>query len=192
MKKFLLPILCFLVVLFAFALCTSDDSSSETTSESSSDSSLTKEDPQLNKAKKTAWEYHQSIDEMTDKTTYYASIESENEVEFDFPYNGGSSLTLTIRNSPQYGKNIYIKISKGQFNPGINGTNIKVRFDDNEPIIGHCIQPSDYSTDLLFIDNYNKVLNKIKESRTMKINAEFFSEGTRTFNFKTEGLEWDH
>ena len=192
MKKFLLPILCFLVVLFALALCTPDDSPSETTSESSTDSSATEDAPEVKKGKKTVWEYHQAIDEMTDKTTYYATIESENEVKFDFPYNGGSSLTLTIRDSPQYGKNIYIKISKGQFNYGINGTNIKVRFDDSEPITVHCNQPSDYSTDVLFLDNFNKVLNKIKESSTMKINAEFFSEGTRTFTFKTEGLEWDH
>ena len=172
------------------ALCTSNDSSTESTTESSTN--VTQESSQVKKSSKTAWEYCETIDEMTDKTTYYASIESENEVKFEFPYNGGSSLTLTIRDSPQYGKNMYIKISKGQFNSGFDGTNIKVRFDDKEPITVHCNFPSDYSTDLFFLANYNKLLNLIKDSKTMKINAEFFSEGTRTFTFKTEGLEWNH
>ncbi|MDE6351583.1 MAG: hypothetical protein K2K88_00355 [Muribaculaceae bacterium] len=190
MKKFLLISVCFVAFLMLMALCTSNDSSTESTTESSTN--VTQESSQVKKSSKTAWEYRETIDEMTDKTTYYASIESENEVKFEFPYNGGSSLTLTIRDSPQYGKNMYIKISKGQFNSGFDGTNIKVRFDDKEPITVHCNFPSDYSTDLLFLANFNKLLNLIKDSKTMKINAEFFSEGTRTFTFKTEGLEWNH
>lgn len=140
----------------------------------------------------TAWEYSESVDEMTDKTNYYATIESENSVDFDFPYNGGSILTFTIRQSSQYGKEMYISISKGQFNAGISGTKIKVRFDDEEPFSVSCNTPSDYSTDVLFLTGYDKLLKKLKNSKTMKINVEFFNEGTRTFEFDVEGLEWEH
>ncbi|MDE5800530.1 MAG: hypothetical protein K2H74_05850 [Paramuribaculum sp.] len=141
---------------------------------------------------KSAWNYTESVDEMTDKTTYFATLTSENSVDFDFPYDGGSRLILTIRDSPQYGKDIYIKISKGQFNSSINGTNIKVRFDENEAFTVHCNEASDYSTDILFLSNYNKLLKNLKNSRTMKINVEFFSEGVRTFSFRTADLEWHH
>ncbi len=113
-----------------------------------------KEPEAINQLPKSNWSYSESIDEMTDKTTFLASVTSENEVNFDFPYNGGSVLTLTIRQSPQYGKDIYIKISKGQFNCGVYGETIKVRFDDDKPITFNCVEPSDHSSDLLFIQNH--------------------------------------
>lgn len=101
-------------------------------------------------------------------------------------------MTLTIRQSPQYGKDIYIHISKGQFNCGVYGENIKVRFDDDKPITFNCIEPSDHSSDLLFIQNYKKFITRLKTASTIKIAVEFFNEGTRTFTFNTQGLDWEH
>lgn len=138
------------------------------------------------------WVYNESVDEMTDKTCYYASIISENSVDFDFPYNGGSTLKLTLRDSPQFGKDAYIYISQGQFNPSYNNEKIKIRFDNNDPYTMKCGTPADFSTDLLFILDYKKLVKELKKAKTMKISASFFSEGTRTFTFNVDGLEWDH
>lgn len=142
----------------------------------------------------TGWIYSETVDEMTDKTCYMASVESENCAEFDFPYNGGSFLTFAIRDSPQYGKDMFISISKGQFNSGLNGEDIKIRFDSNEAFTVHCFVPSDRRHDYIFLNprDFNKILKLLKQSKTMKINVEFFNQGSHTFTFDVEGLEWNH
>ncbi len=138
------------------------------------------------------WEYNEIPDEMTDDTTYLAHVVSENAVDFDFPYDGGSTLMLTVRKSPQYGSDIYIKISKGQFNSGIYGQKIKMRFDENKAFDLNCKTASDGSSDLLFLTNFKKLLPQLKQSKTLKISCEFWNEGTRTFSFNIEGLKWEH
>lgn len=151
-------------------------------------------DSTANIAKKSNWEYTEEKDEMTDKMCYMAATESLNAVEFGFPYEGGSKLFFIIRDSPQFGKDMYMIISRGQFMTHYNGTKITVRFDDKEAFTVKCAESSDSDTGILFVENYyyKKMLEQLKSSDTMKINAEFFHEGTRTFTFDISGLEWDH
>src|SRR5690606_13172153 len=42
------------------------------------------------------WRYHQQGDPMTDGSTYYAVVRSNNTVEFDFPYQGPQHGVLTL------------------------------------------------------------------------------------------------
>ena len=177
-------------VALVFASC--GDSNASTNGQDSATGDTTQEVEKIGEEKRSAWEYTESVDEMTDKTAYFATVYSENSVDFDFPYDGGSTLSFTIRQSPQYGNDMYIHISKGQFNSGISGTKIKVRFDDNDPIPVNCTTPSDYSSDILFLKGFDKLLKHLKESKTMKINVEFFNEGAHTFTFDVNGLEWNH
>lgn len=142
--------------------------------------------------KRTDWVYNETIDEMTDKASYTASVVSENSVDFDFPYQGGSTLQFTLRDDPQYGHDAYIRISSGQFNTSFNGTKIKIRIDSNDAMTFNCNEASDGSQDILFLKGYERIVKALKDAKTMKISAEFFSEGTRTFTFNVEGLEWNH
>ncbi|MBD5254625.1 MAG: hypothetical protein HDS53_00910 [Barnesiella sp.] len=143
-------------------------------------------------AKSGNWQYREEIDEMTDKTSYYAKTVSTNSVDFGFPYEGGSTLSLTVRDSPQYGEDVFISVSKGQFNSHYNGTTIKMRFDDADPFTVNCSEPSDLSSDILFLNGYSKIVGLLKKSSTMKISVEFFQEGTRTFTFDVKDFKWDH
>jgi hypothetical protein len=45
----------------------------------------------------------------------YASLESDKQLSFGFPYNGGSTGKLTLRISPKYGRDVILEIEKGQF-----------------------------------------------------------------------------
>ena len=190
MKKVLIYTLAVIFVLGFIGACFGE-SETEGTGKAS-DSTATAKDSAKNNEPTSKWAYSEEIDEMTDKKTYYAQIESENEENFEFPYHGGSHLILNLRNSPQYGKNIYIRITKGQFISGINGQNIKVRFDSDNAFNVLCNEPSDYSSDVLFLTGYNKIINRLKTAKTMKISVEFFNEGTRTFTFDVENLKWEH
>ena len=191
MKKVLLYTLAVIFILGLIGACFGE-SETETTSSGTSDSAVAATEKVKNDEPKSKWEYSESVDEMTDKKSYLAYIVSENEVDFEFPYNGGSRLIFTLRNSPQYGKDAFIRITKGQFISGINGQNIKVRFDEDQAFNVHCNEASDYSTDILFLNNYKKIAERLKTAKTMKINVEFYNEGTRTFTFDVANLKWEH
>ena len=187
MKKVILWIGVTLFLIIGISMC-SDDSTSSTTIDQSETNEVS-EKPKI----KSNWEYTEYVDQMENATTYIASIESENSVDFEFPYNGGSYMTLSIRKSPQFGNDIYIKIDKGQFNSDyMLGSNVKLKFDEEKAFSVSAKYPSDGSTDLLFIGNYNKLLPKIKTAKTLKIQAEFFMEGNKTFIFDIENFVWEH
>lgn len=139
-----------------------------------------------------SWKYFEDVDEMTDKTAYFASVTSKEAAYFDFPYEGGSYLTLTVRKSPKFGNDVYIRISQGQFKTAYDGTTIKVRFDDEPQFSVSCNEASDGSSDILFLTGFNKLVGKLKNHKTMKINAEFYQEGNHTFTFDIENFEWAH
>ncbi len=82
----------------------------------------------------TSWQYSQETDDMTSKAMYFASIEANDKLDFDFPYKGGSTATLTIRHKNN-GNDVYLEVTPGQFNCNvINGENIRIRFDDEQPV----------------------------------------------------------
>lgn len=138
------------------------------------------------------WQYDQSQDEMTDKMTYFASITSTNMVDFDFPYDGGSYLTLTIRKSPKYGLDVYISISNGQFIAGVEGEPVYIRFDKNKEFKVIGMMPDDDSSTTLFLSNPRRLIEDLKKSSTMKIQVEFYQSGNQVFDFDVSGLKWDH
>lgn len=139
------------------------------------------------------WEYSTDTDEMNDSKSRFASLMSDNTVDFDFPYQGGSSLRLTVRYMKKYGTDVYIKISSGQFICNeYQGTNcVRVRFDNGTPIKFTTNEPSDGSADLLFINNAKKFINLAKKAKTIRIEAPFYQEGNRVFTFTVDKpLEW--
>ena len=76
------------------------------------------------------WKYSQSKDEMTNEIIEYARCSSTNNLEFDFPYNGGANSIIEIKRNNNKNK-LFLKISKGQFIPSYGGDEyIRVAFDD--------------------------------------------------------------
>lgn len=147
-----------------------------------------------NENTKTKWVYSEYKDEMTEKVSYFASITSDNSVDFEFPYNGGSDLKITVRKDPKYGKDVYFQISKGQFANAVLGGKISVKFDDGEIETYNCNGADDGSGDILFLTaKLDTFISKLKKSNKIKIQASFFQEGDRTFTFSTPvGLVWEH
>jgi hypothetical protein len=157
------------------------------------DSILVVEDTVVSQEPLSNWIYNETLDEMTDDTSYLAYTISENVANFDFPYNGGSNLVLYLRNDPQYGKHVFIKITQGQFNTSIiDGQTIKVRFDSDKAFNVHCDGASDHSMDVLFLNGYKKLVDRMKTAKTMKVSVEFYNQGTHTFTFNVENLKWEH
>ncbi|MDR0872186.1 MAG: hypothetical protein LBN27_01795 [Prevotellaceae bacterium] len=139
----------------------------------------------------TRWEYSDKTNEMDDSKTYFAAIEANEELQFDFPYSGGTNVYLTLRKGKDL--DVILSISQGQFLPNIMGDRyIKVRFDDKPAENYSYSDPSDYSTTAVFINSETKFLKNLKSAKKMIIQCEFYNEGTQTIKFDTDGLIWEH
>lgn len=185
MKKLLLA-----TIALALSGCwCSSSTQNQETSDSGSDEQTAKSG-----AQKTKWEYGEAVDEMTDAKTYVAQIEAEEELEFDFPYDGGTPVYITLRSANgRTDVKVWVPKNKGQFNPDImGGSSLMARFDEKPAEKYYYVAPSDYSTEAIFIKNADKFIENLKAAQKTIVQCEFFNEGTRTITFDTRGLVWEH
>jgi len=140
---------------------------------------------------KTKWNYSEQANEMDDNTTYFAQVEANDLLDFDFPYNGGVTASIVIRNKNGK-KDAMIQISKGQFMTKIDDNTIRVKFDNNKPITYSYSEPSDNSTTTIFISSASSFISKLKKAEQTIIECEFYSNGVRAMKFETKGLVWKH
>jgi hypothetical protein len=175
-----------IVFLIIIANLGASDETSTTSSNSTTETS-TKESNEV----KSNWSYSEDEDKMTNEKRFFASSVSTNEIEFEFPYNGGSNFTLTLRNMGK-GNEIVLQVSKGQFMSGImSSEHCRVKFDDGETVKYTYNSASDGSADVIFFDNSTKFLTKLKTAKKLMIEAPFFDAGRQVINFEIEGLSWD-
>ena len=124
------------------------------------------------------------------------TLDSENNVKLSFPY-GDTNMKLHIRIvngkiDPDGG--IFIT-SKGQFHSegGYSNPILKIKID-NSPVetVGYT-SPSDSSSGIAFLsgneDYENKLLNRIANSKQIKIQIGYFQNGSQVFTFSTDGLQ---
>lgn len=136
------------------------------------------------------WKYWTKRDEMSPATIHWASIQSENTVNFSFPYNGSQRATLYVRGHPKTGLDAAITIERGQFTcmAGINCA-LAVRFDEGEPESYQGISQDDYSTTSLFIADAHDFLAKLQRSQRVRIQANIYQEGAPVFTFRVAGYD---
>ncbi|WP_345954115.1 hypothetical protein [Mucilaginibacter sp. PAMB04168] len=139
----------------------------------------------------TKWNYTNEVDKMTSKKKYFASIDSDNQLDFEFPYDGGSTASILVRKQDNSNE-VLLSVSKGQFIVGIDGGTVKVRFDDNKAMTFPCSEPSSGSSDLIFIGNEKKFIKNLKTAKKLLIQAEFYEAGLKEMEFSTAGFKWDH
>lgn len=140
------------------------------------------------------WNETTSVDEMTDSENIWKSIYSDNEKEFDFPYNGGSRLQITVRYMKKYGSDVILTLTKGQIHCSeYSGTNyVTVRFDEYPPKKFGVNEPADGSSDYVFLKNPRGFINAAKKAKSIKVQIPVYQEGNPTFLFTVdESLTWD-
>ncbi|HEX5411044.1 MAG TPA: zinc ribbon domain-containing protein [Terriglobia bacterium] len=135
-----------------------------------------------------AWEYTAQADAMGRGTTQYASLESVNEVNFEFPYNGGSKAVLSLRNSPKYGRDAILEISKGQFLCNLDDCPVNVRVDQGHPVALQGREAADGSSNVIFLP-YSTVLRDVRRAKVLRFEANFFQEGSRVLEFHPQGFD---
>jgi len=136
------------------------------------------------------WHYSQEEDKMAG-TMYFASVVANEEIQFQFPYNGGSTAKITIREK-EGNTDIMLRVSKGQFLTHYDGTTCRIKFDDEQPKAYSLNEASSGSSDVVFIQSEAALIKKMKTAKVMLVEAEFYDHGKETMEFQVEGLTWEH
>ncbi|WP_180161056.1 hypothetical protein [Acinetobacter sp. YH12064] len=138
------------------------------------------------------WSYETTKDEMRNTTTLFASNVSQNTVNFDFPYQGGSNLVITLRKKGD-ATDVIIAITKGQILCSIRNCEVAFKFDNNPIQSITMSEPDNHSADVLFVahdSTAKKIINQMKTSKKLTIEAPFYQEGGKQFTFDVSNLDW--
>lgn len=194
MKKTLLYVVGgFFALGILAAMCDSEETSKDASEDSIAVESKDAEKETANSSQKT-WKISTSKDEMRGSTDTFASIESDNEVEFEFPYHGGSTLSIVVRESQKFGTDVYLLISDGQFiGNAFDGSNyVTIKFEDGPLQKYYFDDAADGSTNVIFLRKEKELIAKFKTAKKIMIEAPFFDSGSKQFTFTVgKPLEWD-
>lgn len=136
------------------------------------------------------WSYYQNSDDMGKGTVYTAHVSSTNTVNFDFPYSGEQHATLSLRTHPRWGKDLFFRIEKGQLLcNSYDGCNVLIRFDDGAALTFSAIGPDDNSSEVLFIQNYGRFVEKMLKAKRVRIAVNVYQEGAPTFEFDVSDFD---
>jgi hypothetical protein len=136
------------------------------------------------------WNYDESPERMGRGTIKTASVWSLNEINFDFPYTGAQRGMLQIRIHPRFGKDVTLSVKKGQILCGLYNCMVAVRFDNGKPQNYTAVPPADHSTTMLFLKGYERFVASARKSKKVYIEAQFYQQGVRVFEFDISGLVW--
>jgi hypothetical protein len=181
----------FLLFATSLLLFSCSDSSSDNSPSEAPDSNTETNEQDNQEEDLYTWIYADSKDEMTDKKEYIARIISSDIASLSPPYEEGAELSMSLVTSGS-NTNVLIKSSTGQINDDYDNPTLFVRFDDEKPERWSVVESSDNDPTIRFIENDNQFVKKLKNSKKVKISVEFFQDGIHVFNFKTEGLKWEH
>lgn len=123
------------------------------------------------------------------RTGYKAVTVSPTVLNFPFPYDGGSTATLTLRRRSGE-THVYIDVSKGQFNRSFQGGTARVRFDNRPAVSYPLVAAANGRANILFFANEQSLIDQLRKARTMVVTVEFAGQDTRDIQFGTANLQW--
>lgn len=137
------------------------------------------------------WVYDTALDSMTSKPIRSAILQSTNQFVLGFPYQGLQRATLRLRVHPRWGYDVLLSVERGQFNCRLDGCPITLRYGDGQAWEYRANEPADGDTTTLFVRGYDDIFASLKRSDSLRIEAQFYREGVRVFEFNTRGLKWN-
>ena len=190
MKKGCLWAICIFVILIIIGKCVGDDNTANTdnvNTDNANTEKVTQNNTEDSSEEKT-WTHYEKKDEMRGHIDKYDFITSDNAVDFEFPYHGGSSLQMVIRHSVKYGTDVYLRIEKGQFSGNeFSGSNyVAIKFDNEAIKNYYFVEAEDGDSEIIFLKKTRELISKCKTAKNIKIEAPFFQEGRRVFHFHVD------
>jgi hypothetical protein len=119
---------------------------------------------------------------MTSKVTQWACLDSEDRLQFGFPYSGGTTGTICLRKGPQL--DAYFKIDKGQIVCRVDGCEATLRVDGGQPFTMSGTESSDGDSRFMFFDSPSRILALAKKAKEIRVETLYFQEGSKTLTFE--------
>ena len=137
------------------------------------------------------WNYSNDEDKMSGEQQYFSSTTSINKIDFEFPYDGGSTFRLIIRNMGR-GNEVLMIVSNGQFLTSITSSEkARIKLDGGSVLNYNFRSSNDGSVDVIFFNSSNKLISALKTSKKIMIEVPFYQAGRQIIYFDVEGLIWD-
>lgn len=149
--------------------------------------------PDIVEPSKKEWDFTIEKDPMTDTNNIWARISSDDYIMQDFPYEGYTYASITVRYMKKYGYNVLVQITKGQINGrSYSGTNyITARFDEGSPKRFYFDEAADGSSDIVFLRGSSDFISRCKKAKDILIDIPIYQNGRQTFSFHVdEPLVW--
>lgn len=136
------------------------------------------------------WKYEKSNDQLRSQTREIATVRSKNTANIGTPY-GVIGADLIVRLKDREIIEILISVDRGQImNCNSFGYNvILAKFDDHPAQSFSCSEPSDRSSNVIFVSPSEDFYQNIKEGRNLIIELTFFQGGVHQFSFNVSGLK---
>ncbi|MEG3170542.1 hypothetical protein U1737_20345 [Sphingomonas sp. LB3N6] len=139
------------------------------------------------------WKYIEQTDELTGKKFLIGRLSSKNKVSLSPPYNGGSTLIISVSRHPRV---VTFQIDKGQFiykiETALNGprffTEISCRLDDGPVFTLKGIQPKSHSHTEFTLENPAAFTMGIRKKSSLKVEALLYQDGPKVFNFNPNAM----
>ena len=113
---------------------------------------------------------------MQSEKTYYCYVNAKDSVKLDFPY-GTVMARLFVRKS-RGRTDIVVQVDNGQFNAQVDGTPIRVKFDEEKIQTYYCGEPSDTVVPtLFFVKDVKGFLSRLKKAKTSSLKLTFILTG---------------
>lgn len=137
------------------------------------------------------WTYDVSKDEMNDRPTSTACVESTNSVALGWPY-GSVQGRLCVRQHPRYGLDVYVSLlGDGQILcRSYEACAGRIRYDEAPASRFSALGPSDNSSNVVFLQGAKGVLARLQAAAVTRVELEYYQAGSQTLSFPTAGLEW--
>ena len=175
----------FVVLAMASSDDTEESKDNKTNNSETSTGAKDEEKPKVN------WTSEETEDKMSGEKRYFNYTTSTNKIEFDVPYEGGSTFTQLVRNMGKANE-ILLTVSKGQFIPSImNNRTVRVKFDNEKPLNYTYSSANDGSLTTIFLGNAQQFINKLKKAKKLMIEAPFYNAGMQIIYFDVEGFKWE-
>ena len=138
----------------------------------------------------TPWVYKVDTDKATSKHSYIALAKATNKLNFASPYDGGSTGTVMVKSVGKKNE-VVLTIDKGKFVGGDEHP-VSVKFDERFPIKFEATETSKDTPNVLTIEPSSRFIRKLKRSKKLIVQVEFYASGYKEMEFDVRDLKWNH
>jgi|GEM_PF-2064443 hypothetical protein len=137
------------------------------------------------------WDYKMSQDSLGNKF-YFATIFSPETLDFKPMYDTGIIAVFGLVH--RFKENLVVlRVSEGAFIHNNGATDsLRIRFDDNTAEEFAYYRSNTAREGDILIEPAKKLIDELKRSKKIVIEATFYKNGTRQMEFNTANLMWNH